>query len=196
MGLSVDDLVYDAAPDEPITESGEPRARRGRPPGTKNGEGKGRRTTAENRTVSEALGTMQSSYDLIGLLLTPLAPNTARIFKDGVRSAQESNKRAFEASPKLAKRVASTGEKGGAAAFFIGNTVLIMPVVAAAVTEVQAKLPAEARKPRPPKPAPQPRPTPAQDIPRPPRSQQIIPTGEGFEIPDVPIWNPNQPNVI
>jgi hypothetical protein len=196
MAISVDDLVFDTPPDD-ITEAGEPaKPRRGRPPGTRNGEGKGRRTTSESRTVSEAMGTMQSAYDLIALLLKPLAPNAARIFSDGVPKAQESNRRAFEASPKLAKRVASTGEKGGSAAFFIGNAALIAPVVAVAAGEVSAKLPKDRvpRAPRPPQQRQQPQ-QPRQDIPR-PKAQPLIPTGEGFEIPNVPIWNPNQPNVV
>lgn len=196
--LNVDDLVFDTPPDDPIGEAGETKPRRGRPPGTKNGEGRGRRTTAENKTVAEAIGTMQSAYDLLALMLQPLAPNAARIFREGISKAQESNRRAFEASPKLAKKVASTGEKGGGAAFFIGNAVLIAPVVAAASREVQAKLPADARKPKPPKPAqrpPQPAQQPRQDIPR-PKAQPLIPTGEGFEIPNVPIWDPSKPNVV
>lgn len=190
MALSVDDLVIDSTP-EGITEEGEPSKRRGRPPGVKNGEGRTRRTTTENRTVSEALGAMQSAYDLIGLLLKPIAPNASRIFTEGVNRAQESNRRAFEASPKLAKRVATTGEKGGAAGFFIGNAVLIAPVVLAASAEIQLRMPAKTAKPRPQGPGTrdtrtQPQ---AQDIPRPPLIPTNTPKAEGFEVPKVPIWD-------
>jgi hypothetical protein len=192
MVITVDDLVFDETPDA-ITEEGEPVAesprRRGRPPGVKNGEGQGRarRSTGENRTVSEALGAMQSAYDLIGLLLLPIAPNASRLFTSGIRTAQESNRRAFEASPKLAKRIATTGEKGGTVGFVIGNAVLIAPVVIAASAEIGTRLPQKTPKPRPQAPQPTQRPQQSQpqrqDIPRPN-------VAEGFVVPTVPIWDP------
>jgi hypothetical protein len=201
MPIDPESFVFDSAPEgDPITESGETKPRRGRPPGTKTGEGRGRRSPGESKTISEAMGTMQSAYDMVALLLSPIAPNAARLFRDGISRAQESNRRAFEASPKLAKRVASTGEKGGGAAFFIGNAVLIAPVVAAASREISSKMPAKPATPKPQKrpqqpQQPQQRPTQGQDIPR-QTARQVIPTGEGFQIPDVPVWDPNQQRVI
>lgn len=184
MSLTMDDLVFDSQPD-PITEEGEPtKPRRGRPPGSKNGSARAKLPAAQNRTVNEAMGAMQSAYDLIGLFLKPLAPTAAAMFSAGVPKAQESNQRAFEASPKLAKRIASGGEKGGVAGFVIGNAVLVAPVVAIASAEIKLKAPT--KKPKAPRPAQQ---TTAQrqDIPRPQGVQQVA-TGEGFEIPNVPVF--------
>jgi hypothetical protein len=112
--------------------------KRGRPPGSTNAA-KASRTESEN--IRQALATMNSAYEALamGLMLVKL-PETAVAFSDTAKTLEESNKKAFESSPKLAAMIARVGTGGGAAAFVIAHAVAIAGVMNAARSEMAAKL--------------------------------------------------------
>jgi hypothetical protein len=102
---------------------------------------------------------MQGYYEFIAMILEPLAPTAAELFKAGMPAAQRRNRSAFLASPKLAERISSTGGKTGTFGFIVAQAVLIGPVAVAVSLETGISSKAKP-KPKPTKPAAQPRPTP------------------------------------
>lgn len=134
--MSDDDTVQDSTP---ITETGEPVKRgRGRPPGAKNGTHStptAQPNAAAQRKAEAAVTTMGTAYELIAMILSPLAPMAAEMFKAGVPAAQQRNRQAFLASPKLADRIASGGSKSGTLGFVIAQGMLVFPVAVAVQVE-------------------------------------------------------------
>jgi len=109
----------------------------GRPPGSTNAA-KATKTEAEN--LRQALATMNSAYEAVamGLMLVQL-PQTASGFADTAKTLEESNRKAFESSPRLAAMVAKVGTGGGAVAFVISHAVAVAGVMNAARAELFQK---------------------------------------------------------
>jgi len=83
------------------------------------------------------MGTMGGAYDFILLGLNMVSPVAAAEWAGKLDTLQETNKRFFEADPKLAARVARIGSTGGMAGFLIANALAIVPVIQLAIPDIQ-----------------------------------------------------------
>jgi len=130
------DLIDDKGKDKPAKHPG------GRPPGsgTKSPAGAGRPTTAQ-RTVEEALSSLDGLYTMIGYALEFLAPETySKVYAPTLPSLREKNRTNLTAAPKLAASIASWGNKGGTAGFIAANALAFAPVASMAFMEVRIKV--------------------------------------------------------
>ena len=122
----------------PLDEKGEQPKRRGRPPGATNKTTTSPRSNTAN--VTAALATMGSLYDFMTMGLTMVSPIAAMELVDKLEQLQANNKRAFEASPKLAQRIATIGSGGGVTTFIVGNLIVLAPIIQKALPDIQRLL--------------------------------------------------------
>lgn len=125
--------------DKPPASSAD-KPRRGRPPGSRNKTSSAGANKSESATLSQALKTMDSLYEMsaAGLMLFGLT-GTAELWANQTETLRESNKSALAASPRLAAAIASAGSVGGAAAFFSAHIMAIAPVALMARMELAAR---------------------------------------------------------
>lgn len=87
--------------------------------------------------VKKAMSTLDSAYTMIatGLMVLGL-DKTAAEWVDTSEQLNKTNEAALIAAPKLAKRIASAGETGGGAQFFVTHALAIAGVVRIAQGEL------------------------------------------------------------
>lgn len=132
----------------PLTESGEPRRKPGRPrlsDEERERRAAERKSTATGRNsaqVNAAMTVIDSAYSMLSLGLTILgAPVAAIELSDKAAKVQDQNRMFLTANPRLAERIAKIGAGTGSFGFLVANVTVITTVAMTAQTELSAKMP-------------------------------------------------------
>lgn len=130
-------LSFDISDTPPASSADAPQKRGpGRPRGSSNAK-KPAAGSTDQKTLTQALATMDSLYDLAsgGLMLIGL-PATAQSWVEQAERLKASNKETLKASPKLAASIANAGSVGGATTFFVAHAMALGTVAMIARQEL------------------------------------------------------------
>lgn len=109
----------------------QPKRKPGRPPGSSTGRPSRPAASAaqSKQNVEQALASMGSLYDMLGLAALSLRkPMTASVIAEKKDDWQTANRKAFDASPKLAAMISGVGQTSGVLGFVVTNAMAAVAV--------------------------------------------------------------------
>lgn len=132
-------------PPKPLTVTVEAPPAEKRGPGRPKGSGTKTASAGPATDVKKALATLNSAYNLIatGLMAAGMT-KTAEVWAETAADLAKTNEDALNASPKLAKMLASTGSLGGTSTFIVTHVMAATSVAVVARNELAERRAAKA----------------------------------------------------